>query len=552
MDRHPFAVLAASVGPARANSRLPALGTTTPLPAPTPTEFDCAAIFGVDALGADMQFVTAVTAPLPGKKVLRVDDRQARGVAGVTQVLVLDELVAVVAGSERAARLGAERLEIVWSAAAASLLDELAAAARGSAGEPPAPAGLAIARAGAVRWVDAVYPLDMQAAPAAAAPSCIVRLEPGTCSLWLDTQIATQLQAVAARLTGLPLAAVKVYDRNLGQRLGPRVETTLATQALRIARRLNGVLKVSWRDGVAEPADGPRGKARDVLSAGLGADGLPVAWSHRVFRPHAPTRVSHQAWRDPAPAAASGTTPPHAEPCNPYDVPAARLVDAGPDPDDDAADEIRHSFVAESFVDELAATAQRDPLAYRLALLNRLPRARAVLGLAAARAGWGEALPPKHGRGLAVACHRGSFSAQVAEVSVADDGSVTVGRIVCVADCGRTSESERLDAQLLGAIELALAATLWGEIRVDVDAVVAARSGAPVAGTTPLPDVDTLIVASDAAPGQRQALGSACTAPAIVNAIFAATGTRLRRLPVDIDRLRQPGAVRRPGIAGDA
>ena len=190
-------------------------------------------------------------------------------------------------------------------------------------------------------------------------------------------------------------------------------------------------------------------------------------------------------------------------------------------------------FVVESFVDELAAAAQRDPLEYRRALLDRSPRARAVLDLAAERAGWGRPLPRRSGRGISVLHAFGSYVAQVAQVAVAPDGEVRVERVVCAVDCGSIVNPDTVQAQMESGIIFGISAALFGEITIK-DGRVQQRNfdDYRVLRIGEAPAIDVLLVKNDLAPGGVGEPGTSAVMPAVTNAIFAATSQRIRKLPV--------------------
>jgi isoquinoline 1-oxidoreductase beta subunit len=193
----------------------------------------------------------------------------------------------------------------------------------------------------------------------------------------------------------------------------------------------------------------------------------------------------------------------------------------------------RGTFVVESFIDELAAAANQDPLAYRLALLEKSPRAKAVLQLAAEKAGWGKPLAAGQGRGIALCTGFGSFFAQVVEVTVAQDGTVRPTRVVCVVDCGLTVNPDTVRAQMESGIIFGLSAVLYGEITLKDGRVEQTNfDNYRVLRINETPQIDVHWVKSAEAPGGVGEPGSSCVMPAFTNAVYAATGKRIRTLPV--------------------
>jgi isoquinoline 1-oxidoreductase beta subunit len=198
-------------------------------------------------------------------------------------------------------------------------------------------------------------------------------------------------------------------------------------------------------------------------------------------------------------------------------------------------------FVTESFMDELAAAARQDPVAYRLALLENEHRAKTVLALAAEKAGWGEELPPRVGRGVSIQNVFGSYMAQVADVEVAKDGTVRVRRVVCAVDCGTVVNPDTVQAQVQSAVMFGITAALYGELTLRDGRVEQANFDSyQILRMDEAPDVEVHIVPSQELPGGMGEAGTSAIVPAVTNAIFAATGKRLRKLPVDPVVLQQP------------
>ncbi len=198
-------------------------------------------------------------------------------------------------------------------------------------------------------------------------------------------------------------------------------------------------------------------------------------------------------------------------------------------------------FVTESFVDELASAARQDAVAYRRMLLDRNPRARAVLDLAAEKSGWGNALPKGRGRGVALQFVFGSYLAQVAEVEVSKEGVVGIHRVVCAMDCGTVVNPDTVQAQLQSGVIFGATAALHGEITLKNGRVEQTNFNTyQMIRINEAPAIDVHLVTSSEPPGGMGETGTSLIVPAIANAIFAATGKRLRKMPVDSNLLRQP------------
>jgi isoquinoline 1-oxidoreductase beta subunit len=280
----------------------------------------------------------------------------------------------------------------------------------------------------------------------------------------------------------------------------------------------------------------------DRLSAGLDEKGMPVAWNHRFAGSSVIAR-----WLPPG--FNNGLDPDTTEGAidlvydlpnmhveylrvEPPGIPTAFWRSVGPS---------HNVFVTESFLDELAAAAKQDAVAYRLSLLDTSPRAKAVLRLAAEKSGWGQPLPERVGRGVSVQFAFATYMAQVAEVEVSQDGSVRVRRVVCVVDCGTVVNPDTVQAQIQSAIMFGITAALYGEITLKDGRVEQANFDTyQVLRMNEAPTIEVHIVRNFEPPGGMGEAGTSAIVPAVTNAIFAATGKRLRKLPIDTSVLKQP------------
>ncbi|WP_347341743.1 xanthine dehydrogenase family protein molybdopterin-binding subunit [Bradyrhizobium uaiense] len=370
--------------------------------------------------------------------------------------------------------------------------------------------------------------------------NCTFHLHHDRCDIWVGTQSPTITQSLVAELTGLPKDVVKIHNHLIGGGFGRRLEADGTVLAVKIAKHVDGPVKVIWSREEDIQHDMYRPYYLDRLSAGLDATGRPVAWMHRiagssVMARYYPPYVKDGLDPDAVEAAAE---PPYALPnihvdfvrVEPPGVRTSWWRGVGP---------THNVFVVESFIDELAHAAQQDPVAYRKGLLGHNPRALAVLSLAAEKSGWGSPLPPRHGRGISVQFAYGSYTSQVAEVHVAPDGSVRVNRVVCAIDCGMYVNPDTIEAQVQGGTLFGLTAALHGSITFKDGRVEQSNFDTYLPmRIDEVPVVETHLVKNAEAPGGVGEAPTAIVSAAVTNAIFAATGKRVRSLPIDTNSLK--------------
>jgi isoquinoline 1-oxidoreductase beta subunit len=478
-------------------------------------------------------------------------------------VVRLDDAVAVVADHMWAAKQGLAALDIRWdegpnaTLTTAAIVEQLAAASQKSGPTARKQGDVSGAMARAARRVEAVYELPFLAHATLEPVNCTVHVRPDSCEIWVGTQVPTFTQTAAARLTGLPRRKVQVHNHLLGGGFGRRLEVDFVIRAVQIAQHVEGPVKVVWTREEDIQHDMYRPYYYDRIAAGLDEHGMPIAWTHRVTGSSIMARVSSELFPKTlrvvravglhqlianfrgldTDAVEGAAEPPYTLPNirveyvrqEPPGIPTAFWRGVGP----------THSiFVVESFIDELAAAAQRDPFEYRRALLDRSPRAKAVLELAAERAGWGRALTPGSGRGIALLHAFGSYLAQVADVAVSKQGDVRVNRVVCAVDCGVIVNPDTVKAQIESGIIFGITAVLWGEITIKDGRVEQHNfNDYRMLRINEAPEIEVHLVPSSEAPGGIGEPGTSAVMPAVTNAIFGATGKRIRKLPVK-DQLR--------------
>jgi isoquinoline 1-oxidoreductase beta subunit len=386
--------------------------------------------------------------------------------------------------------------------------------------------------------LDAEYEVPYLAHAAMEPLNCVVDLRADGCEIWTGTQFQTGDQASAAAVAGLKPEQVKIHTMFLGGGFGRRANphSDFVTEAVQVAKAIGKPVKLIWTREDDMHGGYYRPMWRDYLRGGVDEKGNVVAWGHTLVGQSiaAGTMFASALIKDGIDAlSVEGAAD------LPYAIPNM-LVDLHT-PENVVPvlwwRSVGHShtaFVVESFLDELAHAANRDPLELRRSMLGKSPRHLAVLELAAKKAGWGSPLPKGHGRGLAVHSSFGSFVAQVAEV-VVDGADIKVTRVVCAVDCGRTVNPDTIRAQMEGAIAFGLSAALHSEITLKDGRVEQGNyDGYVVLRINEMPAVEVHIVPSDAPPSGIGEPATPPIAPAVGNAIFAATGKRLRRLPFQL------------------
>jgi isoquinoline 1-oxidoreductase beta subunit len=514
----------------------------------TPTKVNGTAVFGIDVRPPGVKVATLAQSPVFGGRVKSVDDAAAKAVKGVRQIVRLDDAVAVVADHMGAAKKGLEALVIEWDDGPhAGVTTDAIAAELDAASLTPGAVAQTIgdvdqAMAGAATRVEATYQLPFLAHATMEPMNCTVHLREDGCEIWVGTQALARAQSTAAQTAGLPLDKVVVHNHLVGGGFGRRLEADWVARAVEIAKHVDGPVKVVWTREEDIQHDMYRPMFAHRLSAGLDGNGMPVAWNNHYAGSSVIARYLPPAFNNGLdPDTTEGAIDLvydlpnlHVEyvQVEPPGIPTAFWRSVGPS---------RNVFVTEGFMDELAATAKQDPVTYRLALLDKTPRARAVLALAADKAGWGAKLPPRVGRGVSVQNAFATYMAQIAEVEVAKDGTVRVRRVVCAVDCGTVVNPDTVEAQIQGAIMFGITAALYGNITVKNGRVEQTNFDSyQILRMNEAPAVEVHIVQSSEAPGGMGEAGTSCIVPAVTNAIFAATGRRLRTLPVDTTALEQP------------
>ncbi len=503
--------------------------------------------------------LTAVVAHPPrfGARVASFDAAGVQGIPGVRTVLEIPTGVAVLANNFWSAKKARDAVKVQWDEGAAykGSSADMMAAFRKAAEQPGAVAksegDAAKAIAGAARVLEASYEFPYLAHAAMEPLNCVIRIaDDDTVEVWNGAQMHTGDQLALAKYFGIKPEKVRINTLfaggSFGRRANPAADYVLecATIALALARagQRNVPVKLVWtreddmRAGFYRPA------FFHALKAGLDAGGNVVGWQHRLVGQSIATGTAFEQGmvKDGVDVLSveGAANLPYAIPALLVDLHSPKL----PVPVLwwRSVGSTHTAYSTETFIDELAAAANKDPVEFRRGLLAKHPRHLAVLELAAREAGWGKPLAPgkpgeKRGRGIAVHESFASYVAEVVEVTVRKDNSFTVDRVVCAVDCGIAVNPDNVRAQMEGGIGYGLSAALYGAITLKDGVVLQSNfHDYPALRINEAPRIEVHIVPSTAAPTGVGEPGTPVVAPALANAIFAATGKRLRSLPLKL------------------
>ena len=505
----------------------------------TPDKSDGKTIYGIDAMVPDMKFATLAQCPVLGGKVKHVDDSAAKKVSGVRQVVVLDDLVAVVGDHMWAAWQGLDALKVTWDEGpnakinSTDIWNELRAASKKDGVVAKSLGDVTMGLTQGERF-DADYELPLLAHAVLEPMNCTVRLTPGACEIWTGTQVQSRCQEYAAKAAGIPVDKVTVNNHYLGGGFGRRLEPDMVESAVRIAKKVSSPVKVMWTREEDMRHDVYRPAYRDTISASL-SNGKIVAWKYKVSGSSVLARWLPPAFQNGIDGdAVDGAVD------MPYDIPNKHIEYVRVEPRVVTTGFWRgvgpnnNVFAIESFMDELARKANMDPVAFRLGMLEGTPRLQAALKLVAEKSGWGSPLPTRVGRGVCAQPSFGSFIATVVEAEVDDVGAVHLRRITCAVDTGIAVNPDTIMAQLQGGLIFGLTAALWGEVTIEKGRVQQSNfNDYRMLRIDETPPIDVHVVKSAEHPGGIGETGATAGPPALRNAIYAATGVPLRRLPID-------------------
>ncbi|WP_341708608.1 molybdopterin cofactor-binding domain-containing protein [Halopseudomonas sp.] len=506
----------------------------------TPNKVNGKAKFTIDLQVPDMLVASSLTCPVYGGTLKSVDASAARQVPGVRDVVTLDNAVTVTATNYWACQQGLQALKIEWdlgenASISSPELDAALQKASSADGVVAHSSGdIAASLEAASSQFEAVYEQAFLSHSPLEPMTCVAHVRPDGCDLWVGTQVPVFAQQTAAAITGLKPEQVVVHNQLIGGAFGRRLDYDFIAQAVAIARQVSYPIKLIWSREEDMTHDLYRPHYVDRLTAALDADGKPQGWQHRIAGASVMARYV-------------GSLPPNGVDADavevaihpiysldslqvnyireePKVIPVSWWRGVGP---------LRSTLALECFIDELAHNAGKDPVEYRLALMDKHPRAQAVLKLAAEKADWQTPLPAGQGRGIAVSAVFGSFVATVVELEMQAGKGIRIKRLVSAIDCGLVTNPTSVLAQIEGGTLFGLSASLFNEITIEQGQVQQRNFNTyRQLRIGEAPGVEVHIVPSTEAPGGVGETGTALIGPALLNALAAASGERLRRLPL--------------------
>ena len=505
----------------------------------TPAKSNGSAKYGIDTMPPGVKFATLAASPVLGGKVVRVDDQKAKAVPGVRQVVVLDDLVAVVGDHMWAAQCGLEALDITWddgpnAEVSSDLIWSRLREASLREGAVAKQVGDAAAALSGGDVIGAVYEMPLLAHCCMEPLNCTVHITPTSAEAWIGTQVLERVHAAVAKAAGLPESQVTVHNHLLGGGFGRRLEPDMAYSAARIAKQVDGPVKVVWTREEDVRHDVYRPAYRDLLWARL-EGGRIVGWKHRISGSAVMARFLPPVFK-------KGVDPDGVDSAQdiPYDIPNYRVEFNREEPPGIVTGFWRgvgpnnNVFAIESFMDELARKAGQDPIAFRRAHLDKTPRLQAALELVREKSGWGSPLPARCGRGVSAQIAFASFIATVVECEVSEAGEVKLRRQTTAVDTGIAVNPDTVMAQLQGGHIFGLTAALYGEITLEKGRVQQSNfDNYRMLRIDQTPPIDVHVIKSGEPPGGIGETGTTAVVPALRNAIYAATGVPLRRMPID-------------------
>jgi isoquinoline 1-oxidoreductase beta subunit len=508
-----------------------------------PEKVNGTAAFGIDVTRPGLLVARVVRSPVFGGKAASFNADKAKAVPGVRHVVPISTGIAVVADGYWAASRGAEALQVTWDEGALATLNsaEIARRYEALAQKPGAVARNAgdvdalLAGAGSsARVIERVFQAPFLAHACMEPMNCTAHVQADRCDVWAPTQSQTATQQAAMAATGLPETQVYVHTTYLGGGFGRRGEADFVLDAVETSKAVGAPVKVVWSREDDTRHDYYRPYTYVRMWGAVDGSGAAVGWKQRIVQSSLLKRLNPNAL-----AGSKGVDGISVEGAAnlPYAIPNLRVEYTETDPGIPfgfwrSVGSSVNGYVTEAFIDELATTAGRDPYQFRRALLEKTPRHRAVLDLAAERAGWTRPLAAGRFRGIAVHECFGTITSVVTEIAL-EKNAVRVHKVTCAVDCGWIVNPDTIKAQMEGGIVYGLTAALKGEITIRDGRVVQSHFGDYQAmRIQEMPEIDVHIVPSTENPGGIGEPSTAVIAGALVNAVFAATGRRIYSLPI--------------------
>ncbi len=510
----------------------------------TPSKVNGTAQFGLDVRLPGMLFALVARPPVFGGKVLSFDASEALKIPGVRAVEQIPSGVAIVAERFWPAKLGREKVKISWDhgpnakLSTSEMLDDFSKLSASPGTVAKRTGDPAAALANAAKTITAEYHVPYLAHAMMEPLNCVVDLRADSCEIWTGTQFETVDRANAAQVAGLPPEKVQIHTTLLGGGFGRRANpaSDFVVEAMHVAKVAGAPVKVAWTREDDLAGGWYRPMWHDRFAAGLDAQGYPIAWTHTIVGQSITEGTPFAAYTINKDGVDSTSVEGAADLL--YGIPNLQVDLHSPKIGVPVQwwRSVGHShtgFSVEGFFDEVAHAGGKDPYQLRRKLLAHQPRMSAVLQLVGEKAGWGKPLPPGRGRGIATHISFDSYVAQVIEASVDKDGTVRVHRVVCAVDCGRTVNPDIVKAQMEGGIIFGLTAALKTEITLENGRVQQRNFHEyPMLRMFESPEIEVHIVSSEQNPTGVGEPSVPPVAPGLANAIFAATGKRVRRLPI--------------------
>ena len=508
----------------------------------TPEKTNGKGIFGIDVKLPGMLTAVVARPPVFGGKLKSFNADKTKAMPGVRKVVEVPSGVAVIADGFWTAKRGRDALQIEWDEGPMADFDskaqreQYAAMAKqpGLVARKEGDAGSAISSA--AKKIEAVYAVPYLSHAMMEPLNCAVDLRADHCEIWTGTQLQTIDRMNAAAIAGLKPEQVQIHTTLLGGGFGRRANpvSDFVSEAVHVAKAAGAPVRVIWTREDDMHGGYYRPMFYHSLVGGVDADGNPLFWSHHLVGQSivagTPFEMIIKDGIDPTSVEGADDVP-YAIPNLSVEYHPAKI--GVPVLWWRSVGHSHNAFVKESFIDELAALGGKDPFELRRKLLTKSPRNLGVLELAAEKAGWGKPLPARRARGIAVHASFQSYTAQVAEVSVDSDGKVRVHRVVCAVDCGRYVNPGIIEAQMQGGVIFGLTAAFYNELTFEKGRIQQSNfHDYPMLRINETPEIEVHIVKNNEKSGGIGEPGVPCAAPAVTNAIFAATGKRIHRLPI--------------------